>query len=53
LGAAPATAPAPGPAAPVEDPVAMIEKLHKLVTIGALSQDEFEAKKAELLGRIR
>ena len=53
LGAAPAAAPAPAPAAPVEDPVAMIEKLHKLVTIGALSQEEFDAKKAELLGRIR
>jgi membrane protease subunit (stomatin/prohibitin family) len=46
LGAAPA-------ATPAEDPVAMIEKLHKLVTIGALSQEEFDAKKAELLGRIR
>lgn len=44
---------APAPAAPVEDPVAMIEKLHKLVTLGALSQEEFDAKKAELLGRIR
>ncbi len=44
---------APASAAPAEDPVAMIEKLHKLVTIGALSQQEFDAKKAELLGRIR
>lgn len=40
-------------AAPAEDPIAVIEKLHKLVTIGALSQAEFDAKKAELLGRIR
>lgn len=36
-----------------EDPVALIEKLHKLVTLGALSQAEFDAKKAELLSRIR
>lgn len=36
-----------------EDPIATIEKLHKLVTIGALSQQEFDAKKAELLSRIR
>ena len=36
-----------------EDPIATIEKLHKLVSIGALSQEEFDAKKAELLARIR
>lgn len=41
------------PAATTEDPLATIEKLHRLVTIGALSQEEFEAKKAELLSRIR
>ncbi|WP_022676069.1 SPFH domain-containing protein [Novosphingobium sp. B-7] len=41
------------PAATAEDPLATIEKLHRLVTIGALSQEEFEAKKAELLSRIR
>ena len=29
------------------------EKLHKLMTMGAISQEEFDAKKAELLGRIR
>ncbi|WP_156681596.1 SPFH domain-containing protein [Sphingomonas profundi] len=40
-------------AAPAEDPFAQVEKLHKLLTIGALSQAEFDAKKAELLGRIR
>jgi len=40
-------------AQPAEDPFATIEKLHKLVTIGALSQGEFDAKKAELLARIR
>ncbi|NKJ42900.1 MULTISPECIES: SPFH domain-containing protein [unclassified Novosphingobium] len=41
------------PAAVTEDPLATIEKLHRLVTIGALSQEEFDAKKAELLSRIR
>ncbi|MDF8335105.1 SPFH domain-containing protein [Novosphingobium cyanobacteriorum] len=45
--------PAAQPGAPAEDPLATIEKLHRLVTIGALSQQEFEAKKAELLSRIR
>jgi membrane protease subunit (stomatin/prohibitin family) len=40
-------------AATAEDPLATIEKLHRLVTLGALSQEEFEAKKAELLSRIR
>ncbi|MBX9813710.1 MAG: hypothetical protein A4S12_01875 [Proteobacteria bacterium SG_bin5] len=42
-----------GAAAPGEDAFAQIEKLHKLMTIGALSEAEFEAKKAELLSRIR
>lgn len=41
------------PAQPAEDPFAQVEKLHKLLTIGAISQEEFDAKKAELLGRIR
>jgi membrane protease subunit (stomatin/prohibitin family) len=48
-----AAASAPAAAAPGEDPYAQIEKLHKLVTIGAITQEEFDAKKAELLGRIR
>ena len=39
-------------AAPGVDPYEQIEKLHKLVTIGALSQEEFDAKKAELLAKI-
>jgi len=46
-----AAAPSSPPAE--EDPIATIEKLHKLVTLGALSQQEFDAKKAELLSRIR
>ncbi len=41
------------PSAPAEDPFALVEKLHKLLTIGAITQAEFDAKKAELLGRIR
>jgi membrane protease subunit (stomatin/prohibitin family) len=46
---------APAGAAPGggEDAFAQIEKLHKLLTIGAISQAEFDAKKAELMGRIR
>jgi len=49
MGAAP-QAPA---AAPGEDVYAQIEKLHKLLTIGAITQEDFDAKKAELLSRIR
>jgi membrane protease subunit (stomatin/prohibitin family) len=37
---------------PAEDPVAMISKLHELLTKGVLSQAEFDAKKAELLKKI-
>lgn len=50
--AAPA-APALAAPAPAEDPLATIEKLHRLVTLGALSQEEFDAKKVELLARLR
>ncbi len=39
-------------AAPAEDPFALIEKLHKLVTMGALTQAEFDTKKAEILARV-
>jgi len=45
--------PAAAAAVPGEDAYAQIEKLHKLLTIGAITQDEFDAKKAELLSRIR
>ena len=46
---------APAAAAPVatEDPFAVIEKLHKLQVAGAITQAEFDAKKAELLSRVR
>jgi membrane protease subunit (stomatin/prohibitin family) len=41
------------PAGGGDDPYGQIEKLHKLLTIGAITQADFDAKKAELLGRIR
>ena len=41
------------PAAPEEDPFAVIEKMHKLLRMGAISQEEFDTKKAEIMGRIR
>ncbi|MEE4288953.1 MAG: SPFH domain-containing protein [Erythrobacter sp.] len=50
-GAAGAAAPAAA-AAPAEDPLKVIEKLHALHKAGALSQEEFEAKKAQLLAKI-
>ncbi len=52
VAAAPAPAGGGAPAAAEVDPYEQIEKLHKLVTIGALSQEEFDAKKAELLAKI-
>ena len=42
-----------GAAAPAEDPFALVEKLHKLLSMGAITQAEFDSKKAELLNRIR
>lgn len=51
-GALSGTAAAPAPA-PAEDPFALLEKLHKLLTIGALTQEEFDAKKAEILSRVK
>jgi len=36
-----------------DDVFGTIERLHKLVTMGAISQEEFDSKKAELLSRIR
>ncbi|MCW3838259.1 SPFH domain-containing protein [Sphingomonas canadensis] len=44
---------AAAPAGGGDDAFAQIEKLHKLMTAGAITQAEFDAKKAELLGRIR
>lgn len=39
-------------AAPAEDPFAVIGKLHALMTAGAITQAEFDAKKAALLAKI-
>ena len=38
--------------APAEDPFALIEKLHRLLQAGAISQAEFDTKKAALLAKI-
>ncbi|SFR84624.1 SPFH domain-containing protein [Sphingomonas jatrophae] len=38
--------------APAEDPFALIDKLHRLLQAGAISQQEFDAKKAALLAKI-
>jgi len=38
--------------APAEDPYKQIEKLHALMTAGAITQAEFDAKKATLLAKI-
>jgi hypothetical protein len=49
---APAPAPAPAPTATAEDATASLERLADLRTRGVITDAEFEAKKAELLGRI-
>ena len=41
-----------GSAAQTEDPLVTIDRLHQLMTKGAISQAEFETKKAELLKRV-
>ena len=47
------SAPSAAPAAdPADEIVATLEKLHGLVTKGILTQDEFNAKKAELLSKL-
>ena len=55
-GAAAPSTPAPGsaPAAgTAEDPIALLERLHGLVTKGVLTEAEFQAKKTEILSKIR
>jgi hypothetical protein len=52
IGAAMGAGPAAAAAAPAEDPFALIAKLHALLTAGALTQAEFDAKKAALLAKI-
>jgi Short C-terminal domain len=46
----PATAATPAP--PAGDPLSLIERLAELRAKGVLTEDEFAAKKAELLGRL-
>jgi hypothetical protein len=36
-----------------DDPVAMIERLSQLKAKGIISQEEFDKKKTELLGKIK
>lgn len=43
----------PATPTPQEDPIALIEKLGGLLAKGLISQEEFDAKKKELLGRIQ
>lgn len=43
---------AQGPAAPEVDPFELLEKLHGLLTKGIISQEEFDAKKAEIMKKI-
>jgi membrane protease subunit (stomatin/prohibitin family) len=40
-------------AAPAGDPFELIEKLHRLLTAGAITQEEFDSKKTELLARLK
>ena len=47
-----ATAAPVAPAVSADDVVATLEKLHGLVEKGILSEDEFAAKKAELLKKL-
>jgi Short C-terminal domain len=45
-----APAPPPPPAAPAADPIAQLTQLAALKDSGALTEEEFEAQKAKLLG---
>jgi hypothetical protein len=47
---APAPAPAAAPAAPAADPTAELERLAQLHQSGVLTDDEFAAAKAKVLG---
>jgi hypothetical protein len=43
-------APAPAPAAPAADPIAQLKELAELKDQGVLTEEEFAAQKAKLLG---
>jgi Short C-terminal domain len=47
---APPPQPAPAPAAPAADPIAQLKDLAELHTQGVLTDAEFEAQKAKILG---
>jgi hypothetical protein len=47
--AVPSTMPAGAPAAPVQDPAARLKKLSELRDAGAITDEEFDAKKAEII----
>jgi hypothetical protein len=47
-----ATAPAPVENAPAQDPIEMLQRLGELKAAGVLTEEEFQAKKAELLKQI-
>jgi hypothetical protein len=47
-----AAAPQAGPSASAESPMDQLKKLAELRDAGIVSNEEFEAKKAELLGRM-
>jgi hypothetical protein len=46
----PPPAPAPAPAAPAPDPIAQLKELAELKQQGILTDEEFAAQKAKLLG---
>lgn len=52
IGGGSASAPAPAGGAPADDPIAQLEKLGALRAAGVVTEEEFAAKKAELLARI-
>ena len=43
-------APAPAPAAPALDPIEALTQAKKLLDAGVLTQEEFDAQKARILG---
>jgi hypothetical protein len=49
-GGSPIVAPAPAASSPAEDPLEKLEKLGNLLAKGLLTQEEFNAQKAKLLG---
>lgn len=53
LAGAPAAAAVSAAAAPSADPLALLDRLHELVTKGVITQADFDAKKAQLLDQIR